>query len=69
MNKWRHRFMSTATTKVSCTLRGKYRTGKVLRWNHKTTWVRIMIGAKTYIDIKRSNNRHHVRCLCHGEQI
>ena len=41
-------------------LSGGRRIGLVTEINHKTTWVKIMMGAKTYIIIRRHNKKHNV---------
>jgi hypothetical protein len=46
---------------------GKRRIGQVDAINHKTTWVKIMIGAKTSIIIKRHNKKHNVTPYKMGE--
>ena len=39
---------------------GKRRVGQVIQINNRTTWVKIMLGAKTSIVIKRHNMKHHL---------
>ncbi|MBW2645200.1 MAG: hypothetical protein JRE23_03290 [Deltaproteobacteria bacterium] len=46
---------------------GKRRIGQVVAINNLTTWVRIMIGAKTSIEIKRHNAKHHIEPYKMGE--
>ncbi|MHA2039660.1 MAG: hypothetical protein ACW98X_24855 [Promethearchaeota archaeon] len=41
---------------------GTRRMGRVLKVNNKTMWVKVMIGAKSYIHIKRHIEKHKVRC-------
>ena len=41
-------------------MNGKRRIGKVVEINNWTTWVKIMIGARTSIVIKRHNEKHHI---------
>ena len=48
-------------------MQGKRRIGQVVEINHKTTWVEIMIGARTSIIIKRHNHKHHVTPYKMGE--
>ena len=52
---------------VFVTLSGKRRIGKVVRFNFKTTWVKVMIGARSSIIIKRKNNRDNVQVYKIGE--
>jgi len=46
---------------------GKRRIGEVVEINNLTTWVKIMIGAKTAIVIKRHNVKHHMTHYKMGE--
>ena len=46
--------------KVFCDLSGKRRLGTVITNNHHTIWVRVMMGAKSYIDIERHKVKHNV---------
>jgi hypothetical protein len=48
-------------------MHGKRRIGEVIEINNWTTWVKIMIGAKTSILIKRHNTKHHVTPCKMGE--
>jgi hypothetical protein len=48
-------------------MNGKRRIGRVTRINNWTTWVSIMIGAKTSIEIKRHNLKHHLKPYKLGE--
>lgn len=41
-------------------LAGKRRIGLVTEVNLHTTWVKIMMGAKSYILIKRHNKKHNI---------
>ena len=41
-------------------LSGKRRIGRVIKINNWTTWVKILIGAKAAIVIKRNNKKHHL---------
>jgi ribosomal protein S1 len=46
---------------------GNRRIGEVVEINNLTTWVKIMIGAKTSIVIKRHNVKHHLEHYKMGE--
>ena len=46
---------------IHCTLSGKRRVGEVVAINFKTTWVKIVQGAKGYITVKRHNLKHNVK--------
>lgn len=48
-------------TYVFCTVSGKRRIGQVIGYNMKTTWVRIMSGAKKYFVSCRKNKRDNVK--------
>jgi hypothetical protein len=48
-------------------MNGKRRIGQVISINHHTTWVKIMIGARTWIEIKRHNIKHHLTHYKLGE--
>jgi hypothetical protein len=48
-------------------MHGKRRIGEVVEINNWTTWVKIMIGAKTSIVIKRHNVKHHLAHYKMGE--
>jgi len=48
-------------------MQGKRRIGRVVEINSKTTWVEIMIGAKSSIVIIRHNKKHHVTHYKLGE--
>jgi hypothetical protein len=48
-------------------MNGKRRIGRVVAINNRTTWVKIMIGAKTSIEIKRHNLKHHLEPYKLGE--
>jgi hypothetical protein len=48
-------------------MNGKRRIGEVQLINNLTTWVKIMIGAKTSIVIKRHNVKHHLEHYKMGE--
>jgi hypothetical protein len=41
-------------------LGGVRRFGQVIRLNRKTVWVKIMIGARSSITIKRHRAKHHM---------
>jgi hypothetical protein len=45
-------------------LSGTRRLGQVIRINTRTTWVKVMHGAKTYSYIKRHNIKHNVKLYC-----
>jgi hypothetical protein len=47
--------------KVLVNLAGRRRIGNVSGINSKTTWVRVMQGAKSYDVIKRHNIKHNVQ--------
>jgi hypothetical protein len=48
-------------------MNGKRRVGLVRHINTHTTWVRIMLGAKTFMEIKRHNIKHHLSHYKLGE--
>ena len=50
-------------------LAGKRRIGEIIGYNGKTTWVRIMQGAKSYITVKRHNKKNHVSRPFKSEEI
>ena len=52
----------TGMYNVYCDLSNKRRLGRVIKTNTNTVWVRIMIGAKHNITIKRHIIKHNVRC-------
>jgi len=38
---------------------GCRRLGKVMKYNHHTLWVKIMLGASTYTIVKRHKKKHN----------
>jgi hypothetical protein len=50
----------TLISKTFFDLSGKRRMGEVLRGNKKTIWVKVKIGCKSAIIIKRHRIKHHV---------
>jgi hypothetical protein len=48
-------------------LSGTRRLGHVVRINSRTTWVKVMKGARSYDYIKRHNEKHRVTRYC-GEE-
>jgi hypothetical protein len=47
--------------KYFATVSGKRRIGEIIKANHKTMWMKFMLGAKTYFIIKRHIEKHDVR--------
>lgn len=50
-------------------LAGKRRVGEIIGYNMKTTWVRVMIGTKSYVTVKRHNKNHNVSDAFRSEEI
>lgn len=48
---------------------GKRRIGEVIGYNQKTTWVRVMKGAKSFFTIERHNKKHNVSDAFRSEEI
>ena len=62
--------------KMFVTVAGKRRIGTAVKFNNKTAWVKVFIGAKTHMIIKRHKINHALelfwatklrRCLHHAE--
>jgi hypothetical protein len=51
----------TDTFKAYFDFSGSRRMGKVVKLNRKTLWVKVMIGAKSHVIIKRHARKHRVR--------
>jgi len=58
--KFLERDLITNTIQVFTDFMGVRRIGEVIGLSYNTGWVRIMMGAKTYVTIKRHWTKHNV---------